>query len=237
MMKDKKKRLLWTLAVCAAATLLAAAVWLIIQYYPQIKGLMQPENMERFRALLDSFGVAGALVLIAIQTAQVLSGVIPALPIQLAAGLTYGPFGGLAICMTGIFIGSTIVFLLVKRFGRPLIDRIFSRERQAKLAFLDNTDRLELIVFILYLIPALPKDVFTYLAALTPLSFRRFICISMAARIPMIFCDTFASGALIKGNYKSAVMLFIAAAVLGVFGMLLAPRLAKIFAKRLRRKQ
>lgn len=106
-MENKKKRLLRTLAVCAAAVLLAAAVCLIIRYYPQIKSLMQPENMERFRALLDSFGIAGALVLIAIQTAQVLSGVIPALPIQLAAGLTYGPFGGLAICMTGIFIGSS----------------------------------------------------------------------------------------------------------------------------------
>ena len=232
-MENKKKRLLWTLAVCAAAVLLVAAVCLIIRYYPQIKGLMQPENMERFRALLDSFGIAGALILIAIQIAQVLSGVIPALPIQLAAGLTYGPFGGLAICMTGIFIGSTIVFLLVKRFGRPLIDRVFSKERQSKLAFLDNTDRLGTVVFI----PALPKDVFTYLAALTPLTFRRFICISMVARIPMIFCDTFASGALIEGNYKSAVMMFVVAAILGIFGMLLAPRLAKIFEKRARRKR
>lgn len=236
-MENKKKRLLWTLAVCAAAVLLVAAVCLIIRYYPQIKGLMQPENMERFRALLDSFGIVGALILIAIQIAQVLSGVIPALPIQLAAGLTYGPFGGLAICMTGIFIGSTIVFLLVKRFGRPLIDRVFSKERQSKLAFLDNTDRLGTVVFILYLIPALPKDVFTYLAALTPLTFRRFICISMVARIPMIFCDTFASGALIEGNYKSAVMMFVVAAILGIFGMLLAPRLAKIFEKRARRKR
>ena len=75
-MENKKKRMLWTLAVCAAAVLLVAAVCLIIRYYPQIKGLMQPENMERFRALLDSFGIAGALILIAIQIAQVLSGVI-----------------------------------------------------------------------------------------------------------------------------------------------------------------
>lgn len=235
-MKDKEKRLLWALASCAAAALLAAAVWLIIRYYPEIKGLMQPENMERFRTLLDSFGIAGALVLVAIQIAQVLSGVIPALPIQLAAGLTYGPFGGLLICMTGIFIGSTVVFLLVKRFGRTLIDRVFSKERQMKLSFLDNTDRLGMVVFILYLIPALPKDVFTYLAALTPLTFRRFICISMVARIPMIFCDTFASGALIEGNYQSAVILFAVAAVLGISGMLLAPRLANVFEKRTRRK-
>ena len=43
-MENKKKRLLWTLAVCAAAVLLVAAVCLIIRYYPQIKGLMQPET-------------------------------------------------------------------------------------------------------------------------------------------------------------------------------------------------
>ena len=38
-MKDKEKRLLWALASCAAAALLAAAVWLIIRYHPEIKGL------------------------------------------------------------------------------------------------------------------------------------------------------------------------------------------------------
>ena len=35
-MENKKKRLLWMLAVCAAAVLLVAAVCLIIRYYPQI---------------------------------------------------------------------------------------------------------------------------------------------------------------------------------------------------------
>ena len=61
-MKDRKKRLLWTLLSCAAAALLAAAVWLVIRYYPADQRPDAARNMERFRALLDSFGIAGALV-------------------------------------------------------------------------------------------------------------------------------------------------------------------------------
>ena len=74
-----------------------------------------------------------------------------------AAGLTYGAFGGLFVCLAGIFIGSTIVFLVVKRYGQPVVDRMFPREKQEKLSFLRDADKLGKIVFILYLIPAMPK--------------------------------------------------------------------------------
>lgn len=167
----------------------------------------------------------GVLALIGIQTVQVVSGVIPALPIQIAAGLTYGAFGGLFVCLAGIFIGSTIVFLAVKRYGQPVVDRMFPRKEQEKLSFLRDAGKLGKIVFILYLIPAMPKDVFTYLAALTPLDFKRFILISMAARAPMILCDTFASGTLIEGDYRKSTVIFCIAAAIGVCGMIFSPKI------------
>ena len=81
-------------------------------------------------------------------------------------------------------------------------------------------------------IPALPKDVFTYLAALTPLPFRRFLPLSMAARVPMIFCDTFAAGALMAGDYKVAAAAFGVACLAGLGGMLCAPRVLRFLRRR-----
>lgn len=220
--KSRWKR--WLTAVIATAVV-GALAYLIRRYYPEIKGLTEPENMARFQAQLRSFGALGVLVLVGIQTVQVVSGIIPALPIQLAAGLTYGAFGGLFVCLSGIFIGSTIVFLTVKRYGQPVVDRMFPREKQDKLAFLRDANKLEKIVFILYLIPAMPKDVFTYLAALTPISFKRFILISMVARVPMILCDTFASGTLIEGDYGKSAVVFCIAAAIGICGMAFSPKI------------
>ena len=225
MAEQKKGRWKWRLTAVAAVAVAGALLYLTWRYYPVIKGLMEPENMARFQEKLQSFGMLGVLALIGIQTVQVVSGVIPALPIQIAAGLTYGAFGGLFVCLAGIFIGSTIVFLVVKRYGQPVVDRMFPRKEQEKLSFLRDAGKLEKIVVSRALIPAMPQDVFTYLAALTPLDFKRFILISMAARAPMILCDTFASGTLIEGDYRKSIVIFCVAAAIGICGMIFSPKI------------
>lgn len=222
-----------SLAVAAGLALGAgfAGGLLLLRFYPAIQSLMRPEVMDAFRQRLASYGIFGALVLMGAQFLQVASGVIPALPIQIAAGLTYGAFIGLFICLCGIFLGSTLVFLLVKKYGRPVVDRMFSGEKQQKLAFLQNARRLERIVFILYLIPAMPKDVFTYLAALTPLTPRRYLLITMVARTPTILCTTFASDALMEGNYGQAIAVFCVTALLGILCMLASPKILTLLEK------
>lgn len=221
----KRKQLLLTaLAVFSGA---AAGGLLLVRFAPAVKSLMRPELMEAFRERLSSIGPLGAAVLAGAQFLQVVSGVAPALPIQIAAGLTYGALPGLLICLTGILAGSSLVFAVVKKFGRPVVNRLFTPDKQEKLAFLGRTRRLETIVFILYLIPAMPKDVLTYLAALTPLSLRRYLAITLAARTPTILCNTFASGALMRGDYLQAAGVFCFTAVLGVLCMALSPKILK----------
>lgn len=209
-------------------TVIAAAAvggWLIWQYYPAIENQMKPENMAAFQQRLSAFGIWGALVLFAIQTLQVISGIIPALPIQICAGITYGALGGLLLCMAGILAGSALVFAAVKKYGQPLIDRVFPAQKQHKLHFLYSHNRLNHIVFILYLIPAMPKDVLTYIAALTPLTLRRYLILTMIARIPTILGSTFASHAIMEGNYGSAVLVFCISGTLGILCLLFSKQI------------
>lgn len=221
----KKKKWIWGVIFCGATGVAGALVWALIRFYPLIQSLMQPEVMETFQKWLQSFGVLGAVVLVGVQFLQVLSGIIPALPIQIGAGLAYGAVWGLMICLCGVMLGSALVFAVVRRYGKPVVDRVLSQEKQGKLAFLQDGKRLEAIVFILYLIPAMPKDVFNYLAALTPLTMKRYLGIMITARIPTIFCSTFASGALMDGRYGQAVVVFGITATLGILCMVLSPRI------------
>lgn len=227
-----RKHTLQKTAIAAVTTaLLATAGLLLYHFYPIIQAWMQPERMEALRQDLQRFGIGGAFALAAVQALQVISGIIPALPIQIAAGLTYGALPGLAICLGGIAAGSSAVFVLVKKYGEPVVNRIFPPEKQAKLAFLNDARRLELIVFLLYLIPAMPKDVFTYLAALTPLTWRRYLPLTLLARAPTILCSTFASGALMEGNYVQAALIFCVTAVLGLLCMLCSKRIMTFLKK------
>lgn len=230
-----KRKSIWIGALLALAAGFAIGL-LFLRFYPAIQSLMRPEVMDAFRQRLASYGILGALVVMGAQFLQAVSGVIPALPIQIAAGLTYGAFMGLLICLCGIFLGSSLVFLLVKKYGRPLVDRMFSGEKQQKLAFLQNARRLERIVFILYLIPAMPKDVFTYLAALTPLTPGRYLLITMIARTPTILCTTFASGALMEGRYGQAAAVFCVTALLGILCMLASPKILAILEKQAKKR-
>lgn len=207
----------WAAGGIAAGFCIGAAVLLIWRFYPQIEGLMQPERMDQFRQWLRSFGIGGVAVLMILQALQVLSGVIPALPIQLAAGLTYGALAGGLFCLLAVGLSSAFVFMLVKRFGKPVADRMFSKSKLDKLAFLHHTEKLEMVVFIIYFIPAMPKDVMTYIAALTPLSMKQFLSITILARAPVIFCDTFASAAVMEGKYGAAIAMF---CVIGGLGLL-----------------
>lgn len=214
------------LLTAAVLTFCIGAIGLLIwKFYPAIMSLMQPEKMAAFRERLSAFGIWGAAALFAIQALQVISGMIPALPIQVCAGITYGTLGGLLVCMAGIFAGSAFVFAAVKKFGQPLIDRFFPLQKQRKLQFLYHHSQLDRIVFLLYLLPAMPKDVLTYLAALTPLTLRRYLLLTLTARIPSVLCATFASDAIMEENYISAVVVFCISGALGVLCMFFSGRI------------
>ncbi len=213
-MKVPKK---WLILGAGLLCCCALGLW---RLWPWLSALTRPETAETLRGFLDGLGVWGALALLILQALQVLSALIPALPIQLAAGAAYGPVGGLAICLGGVALGSSLVFGGVKKWGKPLVDRVFPLEKQQRISFLSNARQLNFLTFLLYLLPALPKDVFNYLAALTPLTLRRFLSILIVARTPTILGNTFASSALLAGDTTASILVFCFTGGLGLLCMI-----------------
>ena len=77
------------------------------------------------------------------------------------------------------------------------------------------------MVFVLFLIPGLPKDVFTYLVPLTNMRMRNFLVLSNVGRIPGILISTFGANGLVEGDYLQSVVLFAAAAAIAVVALVL----------------
>ena len=69
-------------------------------------------------------------------------------------------------------------------------------------------------MFVLFLIPGMPKDIFTYLVPLTDMRMRTFLLLSNIGRIPGILVSTYSASGLVDGNvWQSIVMLAVLAVV------------------------
>lgn len=81
--------------------------------------------------------------------------------------------------MKSVFLPATvIIYNLVKKFGKPLVDAFVPEDKFKKFKFLHDEKKLELIVFIILMIPGTPKDVISYMTSLTDINRYRFYFIA-----------------------------------------------------------
>lgn len=182
---------------------------------------------EKFRTWIDSQGFLGKLIFIGMMMLQVVFAVIPGEPMELGAGYAFGNIEGTILCLIGAALGSTIVYLFVKRFGVKIVEAFISREKINSMKFFHQSKNLNLLTFIVFFIPGTPKDVITYFIGLTPIKLKTFLIISSIARIPSVVTSTVAGNALGTQDYKLAVIVFIVTAVVSLVGVAIYNRISK----------
>lgn len=197
---QRHRKILWILAVILFVAFCAVVGWLV--GVPMVKLAGEP---EKFRQWVDGFGVWGRLIFVGMVFLQVLVALIPGEPLELAAGYVFGMVEGSLLAMAGILVGSTVVFLLVKRLGPKFVEVFFPERELKRLSFLKNPKKAKVLTFILMTIPGTPKDLLSYFAGLTPLSLWQWLAIVAISRIPSLLTST-VSGALAgKENYILSV--------------------------------
>jgi len=207
--------------------IIAIFIALIIYYFPFFLSLRDETVRNGWIQWLKSLGVKGMLVAGAVQVIQVVLAVIPGEPVEIAVGFLYGTWGGLVICLLGVFIGSLVIFFLVRLLGASFVKSLVGEEKMNKLKFLHNEKSLDTVVFILFLIPGTPKDVLTYFIPLTPMKPVRFLLIATFARIPSIITSTLVGASLGKNQWGLGIIIFILTAVMGIVGIQIHNRYMK----------
>ncbi len=182
---------------------------------------------ETFRAYVKSHGPWGPVMMMAIMALQVIVAVIPGEPFELAAGFVFGWFPGTVWCLAGAAIASALVFAAVRKWGVKLVELFFSREKILNYSFLQNEKKLELLLFVLFLIPGSPKDLLTYLVGLTPIRLRSFLIITTVARIPSVVTSTVTGSLAQKENYIAAIILFAVTLVISLICVMYYRKISK----------
>ena len=189
-----------------------AMIGMTVYLFPVMKNLSTYEGQIAFKEKVNNSGVWGFLALLGLQFAQIFLVVLPGEPLEILAGMCYGAVGGIFFIFFSVALTTTVIYLLVRKFGKELIYDSFGKEKIEKLENskdFQNPKNLEFIFAICFAIVGTPKDLLTYLGALFPIKPIRFIAIATFCRFPSIISSTIVGQYFSQGNWEVSIIVYL----------------------------
>ncbi|MBQ7004285.1 MAG: TVP38/TMEM64 family protein [Oscillospiraceae bacterium] len=210
----KKTTLHLILRIALLIAVLIPVIFLTVRYLlPMSSLLTTAEGREEICFRIESYGIWAPLIYVLLMASQIVIAFIPGGPLEIVAGMLFGGLKGTLWTMIGSVLGSFAVYGLVKCFGRPLVHFFVSEEKMQKFTILHDEKRLAFWVFILFLIPGIPKDMLTYIVPLTKMRPGQFLLLSNTARFPAIVASVFLGDSLSEGRYWLCIVIACVAAI------------------------
>ncbi len=206
---------------------LLAIVLMTVLLWPFFASIASEDGFASLQARIDTLGIWGVFPVLGLQILQIVVAIIPGEVLEFVSGALYGPWGGLLLDLVGIFLGQTLIYILVSRLGSEFAEKLAGSKLVQKFGFLKDAKKLNLLVFFLYFIPGTPKDAICYAAPLFKVKYKSFMVISLFARIPSVITSTFAGAAFGKGDFMQTLIIYAIVAVFSLAGLLLYNRFMK----------
>lgn len=171
---------------------------------------LEPETLKAF---LAEAGLWAPLLFIVLQALQVIAAPIPMQVFGLAGGYAFGALPGTIYSLTGLVIGTFVVVWLVKRYGRPLVERFVKPHTLERFDSLSRSSG-QTILFLIFLFPGLPDDAICFIAGLSPLSIRTIVVLAFLGRLPGVAALSIVGEQLASGKDLTVSIIIISAVVL-----------------------
>lgn len=208
-MKNKNK--LKFIKIIILILVIIAFIGLITYLFPVMKNLSTHEGQIAFKEKVQNSGLYGMLMLLGLQFAQIFLVIIPGEPLEILAGMCYGAIGGAIFTFFSIALSTSIIFGLVRKFGKRFIYESFNKSKIDKIEkskIFQNPKNIELILGLCFAITGAPKDILIYIGALLPIKPLRFILISTFCRFPSVVSSTIVGQYFSEGNWKVSVIVY-----------------------------
>lgn len=201
---QKKRRL--TVALCIALFLIII-VGATLFFWERLTTMVQ--EPEAFRLEIESYGIWGKLVFVGLMALQVILAPIPGHPFEVVGGYCFSVFGGVLLTSIGAVIGSVIAFYISRLLGVKAVKTFYDDRKLQKVSFLKANERQNILAFLFFLIPGVPKDMLAYFMGLTEMRPLTFFLISTIGRLPGIFIAVLGGAALNERSSGIIVAFFL----------------------------
>ncbi len=171
---DKKTILLILLAVAVMGGMVYAL------YATGLIDLLTSKN--RLLQFIKENRTHAATIFIGLQIVQVVAAPLPGEVTGFVGGILFGPVWGVVYSTIGLTIGSWVAFMLARLLGRPIVERVASRETIERYDYVMQHKGL-LLAFLMFLIPGFPKDILCYILGLGHMRQRDFLIVSATGRL------------------------------------------------------
>ncbi len=224
---NKKEKTFMIIRAIIVLLVIIFMIFATIKALPLISKLSNEQSRIEFKEEIANKGIGGILTVLGLQILQIVVAIIPGQPMEIVSGMLYGTWGGIALCLVGIFIGTALVYFIVRRAGMDFIQLFFKKEkideiRNSKL--FRNPQKFELLLFVMFVLPLVPKDIFIYVGGLSPIKPKRFLALATFARIPGLFITVYAGNKLSEGSFLTVILLILLFLALGFCGYIISQR-------------
>ena len=165
-------------------------------------------TQEEIRGNAQDFGIRGVISVWLLSMLQVVLMFLPAEPVQVVAGISYGLWFGILLCVAGVFAGNTIIYVCYKIFGKRM-GEYYSRKIELDWSSAKTVRGISVAVLILYILPAIPYGMICFFAASTGLKYPRSILLTLLGSVPSVFIGVALGNLAITSSIIWAALIFV----------------------------
>ena len=201
------RRILFVLLFLALA---AALIYFAFRdAIPELMLQLKRGDVDEIQAYLRSIGTwKGILCTALLQMLQVFSLVISGVPVQVAAGVVYGTFLALLICLLSSTFALTLSLLMWRGMGRRMAKWFPVEEKELRLIrkLAESGTPPRYVVFLAGMIPVLPNGLIPLLAAKLDISVPAFsLWVGLGSLPNMLLCCAIGNR-LIRGDWLVSIL-------------------------------
>ncbi len=193
-------------------------------------------SQEEFVELIRSFDIRGVITLSLLSMIQVIIPFMPEEPVQVLAGMGYGIWQGILICLAGIILGNAIIYLACKIFGKSKVESVHNKSVDVDFEKIRNSKRVALIILILYVLPAVPLGLICIFACSLDLKYPRYFFLTTLGSIPSVFVGV-ALGHMTTTNWMLSLCVFVVILILIIIFAINKKKFYKKFNEYIRKSQ
>ena len=180
---------------------------------------MEKHTDDELREKLLDLGFRGYATVAILSMLQVVFTFLPAEPVQVLAGLGFGFPIGLLCCMVGVLLGNSLVYILYKIYG-DRVREFFFKNLNLDFKRAAESNRVALIIWILYFLPAIPYGMICFFASSVNMKYPRYIAVTLIGSIPSICIGVALGHIALVASWALALAIFVILIALVIIGII-----------------